>query len=213
MNKDTVVGILGAVILVAAMVGIFYYEGTQSPSTVAVGGTGPFAVTWKSDMTSLAAVTGQSPLGQGASKTVNVSAMNLTKAEFTLTWTNDPSPGPGPNHLTLAVKTPDGRTFNASSNTGTVTVSVTPINPVPSVNRTGGNAEADAQAALASAYTATNGTGTWTVTVTYDAAEGQTAGLPLPPGTPASGPLAPTDPMSWSVTPKLTTYSAQVQRA
>lgn len=210
MNKDTVVGILGAVILVAAMVGIFYYEGTQAPGgSAAAGGSGPFAVTWKSDMTSLAAVSGQSQLGQSASQTVNVTAANVTKAEFALTWTNDQAPI-GPEKLTLTVKAPDGKTYTASGDTGTVTVLVSPVNAEPAVNHTGGASEADAQSALAGAYTTTNGTGAWTVTVNYDAVEGQAGAVPNP-GLPV--PVGATNPMPWSVTPKLTTYSSQVQRA
>jgi hypothetical protein len=213
MNKDTVVGILGAVILVAAMVGIFYYEGTQSPQAVAGGGpgTGPFAVAWKTNTTSLPDLTGQSAEGDaGSPQVVRVAQSNITKVEVVLTWTDDVA-NSGPDQFQLTVRSPSGQTLNASGDSGSVSVLFNPVNAVPDVNRTGGASEAAAEAALAPQYTKTNGTGDWQVTVGM----GEAGDVVVPPGTPA----CPTLPAvcdtgnGWTVTVKVTTYSASVARA
>lgn len=132
MNKDTVVGILGAVILVAAMVGIFYYEGTQAPTGVANGPGGP--ATNPSVRANLTTVDGpklssdgSQPAGPGVTKNVTINQSGVRKVEFTLTWTDDNSAAPGgPDTLKLTVTPPSGAGATAKSDskdTGTITLS------------------------------------------------------------------------------------------
>lgn len=129
MNKDTVVGILGAVILVAAMVGIFYYEGTQAPSGVATGPTTPGAPPGGSANLTVSdgprlASDGSQPAGATVTKNVTINQTGVRRVEFTLTWTDDASQPPGgPDTLKLTVTPPSGAGAGAKSderNTGSI---------------------------------------------------------------------------------------------
>lgn len=173
MNKDTVVGILGAVILVAAMVGIFYYEGTQAPG--AVGGGGPGGAGGAGGAFRTANATGPGDSGQlaaGASEdlSVNITRANLTAVEFRLEWTDENIPQNTPDEFRLAVTSPGGVTLEATGAQSPVTVRFSPLNEVP----TG-----------AAAAPGTVGTGTWRVTVEL-VSVGQPGGLPLPGQVPVS---------------------------
>jgi hypothetical protein len=183
MNKDTVVGILGAVILVAAMVGIFYYEGTQAPGGgTTPGGPGP------GGPGGLNVTTVDGPTAQGAAgetpapKTLNITQVNLTQVELIVTWTN---PQTGNQAFTVAATSPSGTALSDTSNTGMASVVFSPLSQP-------------------SAQTSLNGTGTWTVEVTPGAsANPACAGVgPLPlPGNPCAPP-------AWSLTTRLSYYRA-----
>lgn len=89
MQRDTVIGIVGVVILVAAMVGVFTYERGQASSLTGAGGvtqnlTGPPA-------------SGTVALGETDDKTIVINQTGLTNITFTLTWT----PGQGTDTLKL----------------------------------------------------------------------------------------------------------------
>lgn len=168
MNKDTVVGILGAVILVAAMVAIFYYEGTQVPGgTGGAGGTGGGAGGNALYRTSTAA--GPTASGQNTEEvTVDITQANVTAINFTLTWTDDVAQS-DPDTFRVTVTGPTGTTYEGTAEGSDggegVVVRISPINSVP---------------AAANAAPATLGQGTWTVSVELVGA-GQVGGAPAPP--------------------------------
>jgi hypothetical protein len=207
MNKDTVVGILGAVILVAAMVGIFYYEGTQAPGATANGGgggagTGPFAVSWTTAEKAGTAVQGSTDWGASSTQQANVTGSNVTKISFAVTWTPN---AVSAESVTVTGKGPGGLSCTGQASTsGTATCDVN-VGAAPAVNRTGGADEASAAQGLAAQYTTTNGTGAWTLTI---AVQNQVPASPVPnPGLPVSTSTA------WTLTPKVTSYTASVTRA
>jgi hypothetical protein len=137
MNKDTVVGILGAVILVAAMVAIFYYEGTQAPAGTATGGGGnlPPGTTFRETSAAGPSASGNAQGGTPAEGDIMVNATNVTAIEFTLTWIDDvpdPTTASGNDEFSVTITTPDNRSLPAvTSNNGTATVLVRPLCGVP----------------------------------------------------------------------------------
>lgn len=176
MNKDTVVGILGAVILVAAMVGIFYYEGTQAPgATGTPGGGGAGGAGSGAFRLANATLTGGSGnLAAGGTQdiSVNVTQQNVASTTFTLTWTDEANlPQNAPDEFRIVVTPPGGGApREATGTTSPLTVSFTNVNGQP---------------ASATAAPSTNGTGTWMVTVEL-VTVGQPGGLPLPGQVPVS---------------------------
>lgn len=82
MNRDTVVGIVGAVILVTAMVGVFYYERSVAATPNGEGDGGP-----ATNSTSGPIVSGTVAVGATDSKLANVTATSARNVTFTLTWT------------------------------------------------------------------------------------------------------------------------------
>lgn len=97
MDRDVTVGIVGAVVLVAAMVGIFFYERSVAPLPAEGNpGTG-------TNETASASASGTTAVGESTVETLRLSGGNAT---FTLSWT------PGANSedtLGLTVTSPDGR--------------------------------------------------------------------------------------------------------
>lgn len=100
MDRDVVVGIVGAVVLVAAMVGIFFYERSVAPIPAAEGAAPSMNATsaTASDTTAV------------GSSTEKMLALDGGNATFTLTWT----PGDrSTDTLGLTVTAPDGRVSDA----------------------------------------------------------------------------------------------------
>lgn len=118
MNRDTVVGIVGAVILVTAMVGVFYYERNVA-ATPTTGDDGPATNTTGPTATGTVAV------GATESKLLNVTSATARNITFTLTWTATN----GADTLQLTVAPPTGSgilegAISDPSDTGTITVTV-----------------------------------------------------------------------------------------
>lgn len=155
MHRDTVIGLVGVAILVAAMVGVFSYEQSQ-----AAGIGGALAL----QNVTLPAVTGSTPLGETTDETVAIDQTGITNVTFTLRWT----PGAGVDTLAIAVVPPEGasaqQVFDAQGDTGELVVTV----PVPNTSQAG---------AL--------GTGGWQVSVQFtSASSGLPQEPPVPvPGT------------------------------
>ena len=78
MNRDLIVGVVGAAILVAAMAGVFYYEKNNVAAppvlTSTTNSTGPQAG-------------GQTAAGASTDQVVAINASNLVNVTFTLKWT------------------------------------------------------------------------------------------------------------------------------
>lgn len=81
MHRDTVIGIVGVVILVAAMVGVFTYERGVAANLLPAGGftaadlAGP-------------GLDGTTPVGSETTEILSIAQTNMTKIAFTLTWAN-----------------------------------------------------------------------------------------------------------------------------
>lgn len=129
MNRDTVIGIVGAAILVTAMVGVFYYERNAAP-------VGPGAATGTAGNMTGPSVTSSVAVGQTDTKIVNLTQTTAANVTFHLTWTA--TNGRDTLKLTIAPPTGSGITQGAvsePSDTGDITVTV----PVPAgANPSGG---------------------------------------------------------------------------
>lgn len=157
MNRDTVTGIVGAAILVVAMVGVFQYERTIGAARAGLD-DGDFSLTTLPGP-SLSEAT---PLGQSTDSVVSVAQQNLTNVTFKLTWS-----GQSTNTLSMAVQVPadmGGATYvSESESDGEIVITV----PVPNAQPAAG-----APTML--------GVGDWQVSVAFESATSTTP-TPLPP--------------------------------
>lgn len=120
MHRDTVIGIVGVVILVAAMVGVFTYERTQASDLGNGDGAGAGNFT--------ASLSGTSDLGedQAVPQNLTVNVTGLTNITFTLTWS--PGQQTSVDTMKLVVVMPNNMSHESDpENDGEITLSV----PVP----------------------------------------------------------------------------------
>lgn len=126
MHRDTVIGIVGVLILVAAMIGVFSYERNQAAQGGDISGfvlanlTGP-------------SLDGDVALGAEDAQTLTINQTNLTRIVFTLTWT----PGAtSTDTLQLIVAPANGTglqngTESAAESDGEITVELLVPNEAP----------------------------------------------------------------------------------
>jgi len=179
VSTDTVIGVVGAVVLAGAMVAVFYYE-SQNPtldSANAVGeGALTFDVAW--NMTEMPGqangpeLNAQTSPSQEHELTVPSFTTNVT---LTLVWTdNDARPQQlrsGPDTFRIVVTDQDGNEIcrqegaNPAGGEGRLTCAYTnsSVEQPTTPRRVRGNDTADAQRQLDEAV---GGAMTWTVTVT-----------------------------------------------
>lgn len=147
MHRDTVVGLVGAVLLVAALVGIFFYEARNAPAT----DTGAFATVAEEGP----GVQGD-PIGEGATgeHDLEIDAQGLAAIDFVVVWNDDNG---DPDVFQVRVLGPGGvsRTSETEDD-GEIRVRFEGLNASPS---------------------GTNGTGVWHVTVELVDAIGTTTPL------------------------------------
>lgn len=160
MHRDTVIGIVGVVILVAAMVGVFTYERSQAGSLPGEddGAAANFTAPALSDTVQL---------GQTSEQLVTLNQTGMTNVTFTLTWTAGAN---SLDTLRLVVAPPNGTGAPVESDPeedGEITITV----PV-------GNTDASG----------TLGVGDWQVVVEFVSARADTAVGPPPvdPGLPVT---------------------------
>lgn len=196
--KDTVIGVVGAVILVAALTGVFYYEGSSAEAPT---GANEYDLSWASLTTEGPGLEGDTDEGETTTETVTVEADNITDVEVVLTWTDDTG---SPDTFNLTVTSPSGETRSVTGDSEEISVTFEGINEVPSEDTIAGDSRDDARSQAAHQYTATRGQGDWTVEVTCDE-----AGDVNPIG--AGPPVEEDDGNSWELSSELTVYEAQVQ--
>ncbi|MHB8604051.1 MAG: hypothetical protein ACYDCK_02250 [Thermoplasmatota archaeon] len=178
MNKDTLIGIIGAVVLVLAMVGVFVYE-RNSPAAQAAVGAGDLKLTSAPGPTAQ----GSSAFQGGSDQTVHIATTNVTNVTFTISWTA----ASGADTLTATVTPPAGVTAPSgatqSSASGKITISI----PVPNPKPTNGPE--------------TPGVGDWKIHVDYKSSSA-TAPPPLP------APAGPDATVTWSVATMIESWQA-----
>lgn len=123
MHRDTVIGLVGVVILVAAMVGVFSYEQGQATGLTAVPALALANAT-------LPEASGTVAVGATDSQLVNVTPANVTRVTFTVSWTGG---GQATNTVNVTVRPPAGLEEGgmAESDSGSVTVTVLVPNDRP----------------------------------------------------------------------------------
>lgn len=203
MNRDTIVGIAGAAILLSAMVGILYVQGANAPQEAV------YKVAWTTEKDSLPAITGRATNGAPSEMNVTLAIANLTGATFTLTWTDDdPSVA---DAFTLTVTTPSGKRLSpASGGSGTLTVTASPedLNTPPATDQVAAGDEATARAKLADGSTKKAGMGEWLVTISVTARGNVPDNVPTLP----TGPQ-PDKGNDWSLAVDYETYAPAFERA
>ena len=178
MHRDTVIGIVGVFILVAAMVGVFSYERGQAANILGDGAllltnlTGP-------------ALEGTADVGAEATDTLSIAQANLTKITFTLTWSAGQT-SENTVELLIAPANGTGLTEGVSAgpeSDGEITVDLL----VPNAEPTSGPL--------------TTGVGDYQVTVRFVSASANGAPVGVPGGTPLTD-----GSITWNLETTLTAY-------
>lgn len=171
MKRDVVIGIVGAAILVAAMVGVFRYEAGRAGTA--------FDVAWTTSGIAGPTADGETAEGAQSELTLNVTQANLTRLVFHLNWTDDAGT---PDEFEFTVIDPSGESQTVTGDSGSLEVVFDNLSALPPPTRTLGKDEAEARARLAQQNSATAGTGTWSFVVRLVDAGDQSvpvAGVPV----------------------------------
>lgn len=189
MKRDMVVGIVGTVILVAAMVGVFRYEAAR-------GGGQSWTVTWSTGTEAGPEESGETQAGVTTPVELEIAAPNVTSIEFLLEWTDDVG---APDEFEVIVTSPTGENRTAKGSGGTLSVVFEDITPMPGEIRLLAASEAEAASRVARDATTHAADGVWNVGVRLASAPGVVA--------PAGGvEVQPDGQNAWTLQAKLTTY-------
>lgn len=160
-NRDVVIGIAGAAILIAAMAGVFFYERAQFAE---------YDVSWNQVQAGSSSEDGTLNEGQDRSYTFTADADRLSSITLTLSWTDDVGAG---DTFEVVVQGPDG-TYTASQEASSSPLEVSiPIREAPETTTTVARSLEDAREQLNETEGWTNGTGDWSATVTLVDAPGE----------------------------------------
>lgn len=161
-NRDTAVGMVGAVVLIAAMGGVFFYERGQFQT---------YEVSWETAEVVSESASGTLDEGDSAAPNFSVEEERLSTATASLSWSDDAG---GADTFRLTVEGPNG-TYSDTDEVSSSPLEVeVPIQEAPDTSTATGRSIEDARNQLNDSASWTNGTGDWTVTVTLvDAPGGQ----------------------------------------
>ncbi|PKK86499.1 MAG: hypothetical protein CVT48_00755 [Thermoplasmata archaeon HGW-Thermoplasmata-1] len=169
VSKNTIVGIVGAVILTGALAGIMYYENSTFEGTPYENPADAYAITWKEASGSMADETKTGADGTATAVTRAIEVRNLKSVTFELSWTDDESAMSGSDELVIKVTAPSGATAtytpgqSASGTSSPLTVTAN-LNEMPENVILEAESEADAKAKAGG----DNGSGIWTIEVTVN---------------------------------------------
>lgn len=158
-NRDTVVGVAAALVLVGAMAGVFLYERSQFDE---------YPVTWET--TTSATLEETASLGEGDERSheLAASAAGISHVDATLTWTDDVG---DPDSFTLTLEAPNGSTTSDSGDGGEIQLA-SGVTPAPDVSSVAGRSPDEAREQANGTVDSTKGQGSWTATVSLDEAPG-----------------------------------------
>lgn len=174
MKKDLVIGIVGTVILVTAMIGVFRYEASR-------GGGSSFEVTWSEATRDGPGAQGATQAGVTTPEEIDVNATNVTGIEWVLTWTDDVG---NPDEFNLTVTSPSGENRSIQGTNGRLSVVFEGIAPMPGEMRILAASQAEAEGRIARDATTRGAEGTWGVAIRLVRAPGvvsPTSGVEVPP--------------------------------
>lgn len=162
LNRDTLTGILGAVVLVAAMAGVFLYERGQFQE---------YALDWQMSETGTQDFPGSTlQEGNSDSHTVIIEDGTLSRVRATVTWTDDVGE---PDTLNVDVEGPGDEMAGSDSGSSSPLEATADVTEAPSMATASGRTAADAEEQAANAVASEAGQGTWTITVTLESAPGE----------------------------------------
>lgn len=194
MKKDLAIGIVGTIILVAAMIGVFRYEASR-------GGGSSFEITWEDASVPGPDTAGATQAGGTAAEELEVATLNVTSIEWTLTWTDDVG---NPDEFNLTVASPTGENRSVQGTSGKLTVVFEGLAQRPGEMRLLAASKDEAESRIARDATTDAAVGTWSVFVKLVRAPGVVSqgGVELPP----DGQNA------WALTSALTVYEPRLQQ-
>lgn len=147
-------------LLIAAMVGLFFYERAQF---------GEYPIEWQVTEAGTVSDAGELEAGGEDSFTYTVLVDDLHRTRARLSWTDDVGE---PDRFKLELRGPDGEIVaSQEADTGSIELTVE-VNPLPEVASAPGRDPGDAEAQAQALYGTSSGTGDWTVVVTLLSAPG-----------------------------------------
>lgn len=160
-NRDTWTGVLGAVVLVAAMAGVFLYERGQFQE---------YAVTWEATEAGSESASGAA-LAEGTSRTHTfpVEADGLAQVRVRLAWTDDVAPA---DTFRLSVEGPDDLAGGPATGASSPQDLAVEVNPMPATSTATGRSLEEAEAQVRDGAGSTLGGGEWRVVVALVSAPG-----------------------------------------
>lgn len=162
-NRDTAVGVVGAMVLVAAMAGVFFYERSQFDT---------YQVDWSQQAAGGETQTGDLDEGNSQSHSLTVDAERLSTVSVALSWSDDVGE---PDTLELVVQGPNGTYADSIEDSSSPLELAFDVHEQPDVSTATGRSLEDAREQVNASTSWTNGTGEWTATVTLVDAPGQQA--------------------------------------
>lgn len=159
-NRDVLVGVAGAALLVAAMAGVFFYERAQFET---------YDVTWEQIEAGSETETGTLEEQASGSYTFTADADRLSSVVLTLSWTDETG---DPDTFEVAVQGPNGTYSDTAEGDASPLEVEIPVQGEPGITTATGRSIADARDQLNTSAAWTNGTGGWSVTVTLTDAPG-----------------------------------------
>lgn len=161
LNRDTAVGIVGAIVLVAAMAGVFFYERSQFST---------YEIDWQTQEAGTESDDGSLDEGSSEEHLFTADAEGLSTVRVTLTWTDDVGQ---PDTFEVTVQGPDGTTSEPVEGASSPLEVEVPIHEAPESTTATGRSLEDARDQANASASWTDGTGDWTVTVTLVDAPGE----------------------------------------
>ncbi|MBI4393363.1 MAG: hypothetical protein HY556_06160 [Euryarchaeota archaeon] len=158
MGTDSLIAVVGAILLVA---GMGYTYVTESPPQ-----TGSFPVTWATRAIDGPVQEGRTDARATSQVSVPVTVKNLSRAVFILEWSDEPLNAADPDNpndqFRLKVTSPDGAMTNEQVNSqGTIQIIFPEVNVIPASTSESAGSRSEAESNLATKYTGTRGLGTW----------------------------------------------------
>lgn len=158
-NRDTLVGVAAALLLVGAMAGVFLYERSQFTE---------YPITWETSTAASLDEGGSLAEGDERTHELAVGASGISHVEATLTWTDDVG---DPDTFTLTVEAPNGSTTSDSGDGEEIELAAQ-VTPAPDISTVSGRTPEEARQQANQSVDSTEGQGTWSATVSLDDAPG-----------------------------------------
>lgn len=161
-NRDTTIGVVGSLVLIAAMAGVFLYERGQFDD---------YTITWGTAEGVLASDDGT--LSQGASQSFEavVAHEGVARVRAVVTWTDDAG---DPDTFEVVVRDPGGAEVDRQSGSSGEVMAEATVTEAPARTSVAARSPEDARDQAMAGLDASAGQGTWTVEVLLVEAPGTT---------------------------------------
>lgn len=159
-NREAIVGAVGTAVLVAAMVGLFFYERAQFEA---------YEVSWTQREADDGTRSGTLEAGASESYTFTASEQRLAGVSAALTWSDDAG---APDTFELAIQGPNGTYQQTAEGDASPLEIEIPVKETPETTKMTARSLEGARQQVNASASWTNGTGEWSMTVTLVSAPG-----------------------------------------